>query len=84
MARGHGAHLSGVMDARVPFTSEKASVAKLATWTQPLLGAFVLVVGVAGALGIYGWIRGQAARVTGTAVPTLDQQMMAITASQAG
>lgn len=85
MARHHGAaHLGGLADARVPFTNERASVTRLSTWTQPLLGAFVLVVGVAGALGIYSWVRGQAARVTGANIPTLDQQMLAITASQAG
>lgn len=84
MARHHGAHLSGLTEARIPFTQERAPIGRLSTWTQPFLGVFVLIIAAVAALGVYSWGRNKASQLTGQHIPTLDQQMMAWTASQAG
>lgn len=75
-------HLAGVAKARVPFTSESSSVLSLRTWTQPFLGVFVLLVAFVAAVGAWKWVSAKTSSLTGHQIPTLDQQMMAITASQ--
>lgn len=82
MARQHGS-LGALTHADVPLMGQ-GSITRVETWTRPILGMIVLVVGAMAALGIVSWVRGKAASVTGRSIPTLDQQMMGITTSQAG